>query len=156
VAGDGLRARRREPRQPQAARRWTIRDGINRVFHHDVKFTIRENCFAADARASGWASPPALPCRRPVRVPLRRESPCTNRTRGEVSIGTVSRALKTRRTSTRRRASAVMTISRRLGMRPRGLARRRHFAILVPDREKVVSGGYVDILVQELLYALSR
>ena len=50
----------------------------------------------------------------------------------------------------------VMTISRRLGMRPRGPTRRKHFAILVPDREKIVGGGYVDILVQELLYTLSR
>ena len=74
----------------------------------------------------------------------------------KVSIGTVSRALNNAANINADTRERVMAISRRLGMRPRGLARRRHFALLVPDREKVVSGGYVDIMVQELLYALSR
>ncbi|MES2695821.1 MAG: LacI family DNA-binding transcriptional regulator, partial [Verrucomicrobiota bacterium] len=74
----------------------------------------------------------------------------------KVSIGTVSRALNNAHNINAETRERVMSISRRLGMRPRGPARRKHFAILVPDRDKIVGGGYVDILVQELLYALSR
>lgn len=74
----------------------------------------------------------------------------------KVSIGTVSRALNNAQNINAETRERVMTISRRLGMRPRGPARRRHFAILVPDRDKLVGGGYVDMLVHELLYVLSR
>lgn len=74
----------------------------------------------------------------------------------KVSIGTVSRALNNAHNINAETRERVMTISRRLGMRPRGATRRKHFAILVPDREKMVAGGYVELLMQELLYAISR
>lgn len=73
-----------------------------------------------------------------------------------VSIGTVSRALNNAHNVNPETRERVMSISRRLGMRPRGPARRQHFAILVPDRDKIAIGGYVDMFVQELLYVLSR
>lgn len=72
-----------------------------------------------------------------------------------VSIGTVSRALNNAHNVNAETRERVMNISRRLGIRPRGPTRRRHFAIVVPDRARIAVGGYVDGFVQELLYVLS-
>lgn len=93
------------------------------------------------------ASSKKRPSRRPTVHDIAREA--------KVSIGTVSRALNNSDNVNAETRERVLDISRRLGMRSRSPVKGKHFAVLMPDRDRVVTGGYVDSLVYELLHALS-
>ena len=72
-----------------------------------------------------------------------------------VSIYAVSRTLNNQPGVSAGARGAVLRVSRELGMRPRTAPRRRHFALIIPDRGAFQPGGYVSNVTFELLHEVS-
>jgi LacI family transcriptional regulator len=72
-----------------------------------------------------------------------------------VSIFAVSRTLNGKSGVNSETRDLVLKVSRRLGMRPRPVAQRRHFALIIPDRGGFLPGGYVSNVTFELLHEVS-
>jgi LacI family transcriptional regulator len=73
----------------------------------------------------------------------------------KVSTGTVSRALNNSDDVNAETRELVLGISRRLGVRPRATVKRTHLAVIVPARDQIIPGSFVDTFVYELLHELS-
>jgi LacI family transcriptional regulator len=73
----------------------------------------------------------------------------------KVSTGTVSRALNNSDDVNIETRELVLGISRRMGVRPRATVKRTHLAVIVPARDQVIPGSFVDTFIYELLHELS-
>lgn len=60
-----------------------------------------------------------------------------------VSIYAVSRALNNAKGVNPADREEILAVSRRLGVRPRPVAREAHFAVLIPNRHEYTPGGYI-------------
>ncbi len=134
----------------------TIGDGINEFSHHDVKFTIRENCFARRRPRVRLGQPSRSALRRPVRVPLRRESHVHRfAPRGEGLDRLVSARLNIATNINAETSERGDDDFAAAGMRPRGW-RGGGISRFVPDRGRSSAAATSMSSLQELLYALSR
>lgn len=73
----------------------------------------------------------------------------------DVSIYTVSRTLNNVPGVNPETREKVLEICRRLGMRPRPVARRNHFALVIPDSRAYEPGSYVPMLSFQMLTEVS-
>lgn len=73
-----------------------------------------------------------------------------------VSIYTVSRALNNLSGVNPTAREAVLQSARRLGLRPRPIAQRTHFALIIPDTGRSLAGGYVGNVTFHLLTEVSN
>ncbi len=73
----------------------------------------------------------------------------------KVSIYTVSRVMNNLPGVNPETREKVLEVCRRTKIRPRPLARRKHFALVIPNAGKYMPGGYVTTMVFELLNQIS-
>lgn len=73
----------------------------------------------------------------------------------DVSIGTVSRALNNAAGVDPETRERVLTLSRRLGVRPRRSGGLLHVAMIVTDRRDSMPGGYAPSILYELVHELA-
>ena len=73
----------------------------------------------------------------------------------DVSIYTVSRTLNNVPGVNPETREKVLEICRRLGMRPRPVARRNHFALVIPDARNYEPGSYIPMLSFQMLTEVS-
>jgi LacI family transcriptional regulator len=73
----------------------------------------------------------------------------------DVSIYTVSRVMNNLPGVNPETREKVLEVCRRMKMRPRPVARRKHFALVIPDAGSYKPGGYVTSMVFNLLNQLS-